>query len=109
MSAAMAYSEAANSPPHTPSLRHGGLSSFFPLSDEFVSTRGQRLSGLLHSSSQRPRSLFHDDEGEDVERDADDRRSAVQRKLSFAAREVLNTPQMRSMRLIGNSNKRYEW
>ena len=104
----MAYSEPANSPPHTPSFRLGSLSSFLPLSDEFVSTRGQRLAGLLHSS-QRPRSLFRDDESEDVERDAEDRRSSVQRKLSFAAREVLNTPQMRSMRLIGNSNKRYEW
>ena len=102
----MAYQEPANSPPRTPLFRIGSLSGFLPLSD---STRGQRLPGLLHSSPHRPRSLFHEDDADDVERDAEDRGSAVQHRLSFAAREVLNTPQMRSMRLIGNSNKRYEW
>jgi len=37
--------------------------------------------------------------------DSDDFRRGDERRLSF----VLNTPQMRSQRLIGNSNPRYKW
>ena len=102
----MATSEPSTSPPR---FRIGGLAGFLPLSDDFVSTRGQRLPGLLQS---RPRSTFRDEEGgEDVERDAEagQRRAGLQRRLSAAAAEVLMTPQMRSMRLIGNSNARYQW
>ena len=49
-----------------------------------------------------------EEDGEmDPERDGDGRRG-LERRLSAGA-QVLMTPQMRSMRLIGNSNPRYQW
>ncbi|KAI9819042.1 MAG: hypothetical protein M1832_004084 [Thelocarpon impressellum] len=84
--------------------RPGG---FLPLStdDEVLSTRGHHLPGLLRASSsasiappRRPPSLRGLEEGADGGKDGDDE-----------ARQTLMTPKMRSMRLIGNSNPRYQW
>ncbi|ETN38796.1 uncharacterized protein HMPREF1541_06835 [Cyphellophora europaea CBS 101466] len=81
-----------------------------------------------HSEQQRPsakrRTSFHSTSSadEDVERGEDDeppnsvgspllRRATHDtdpRRFSLGP-EILNTPQMRSMRLIGNSNPRYQW
>ena len=109
-----------------PPVRIGSLRGFLPLSDDMVSTRGQSLPSILQNRSSASLkdlrgSLGHkrfgnysydsDDEG-DVERDADgsirESRAGPNRRMSNAS-QVLNTPQMRSMRLIGNSNPRYQW
>jgi hypothetical protein len=105
------------------------LRAFLPLSEDVaISTRGQTLPALLHSLSTPPRriSTFRlSDQLDDVEsqRDsgeherrkswdahsAEERRPGLdERRLSNAA-FVLMTPQMRSQRLIGNSNPRYRW
>ncbi|EXJ95858.1 hypothetical protein A1O1_00983 [Capronia coronata CBS 617.96] len=122
----------STTPQRTP-YRLGGLSSFLPLNDDTttVSTRGQRLPGLLQSRSsaslftipKRPhtrRGSFHSNHSlEDEEQSVQDemeplhrRRTATlevdSRRMSLGP-EILNTPQMRSMRLIGNSNPRYRW
>ena len=113
------------SPPSLPSFHFGDMNGFLPLNEETaVSTRGQRLPGLLRNrSSQSLQSNVapttrrlsmtrsHDEEdgnaagmigyrlpGGDV----------ADRKMSMGA-EILMTPQMRSQRLIGNSNPRYRW
>ncbi|XP_014559971.1 hypothetical protein COCVIDRAFT_90464 [Bipolaris victoriae FI3] len=82
-----------------------------------ITTRGHHLPSLLHSS-RRPSTIRSnerrgsDTEDEDMEayrhglmmaydRDSD-RRSSI-------GAHILNTPQMRSQRLIGNSNPRYKW
>lgn len=67
--------------------------------------------------------MYHDetDEEPDVERDgglhqsqqnsqspASNKNGRLERRTSNAS-ETLMTPQMRSMRLIGNSNPRYQW
>lgn len=118
------------------------LKDFLPLSDEpSISTRGQKLPGLIASRSttnvhalrkdarRRRSSLGSDDlpraSGEnerpnmsDLSPEAQRRMSAVggwgggreadDRRMSLAA-SILATPQMRSQRLIGNSNPRYRW
>ncbi|KAI4143499.1 MAG: hypothetical protein LQ341_002902 [Variospora aurantia] len=100
-----------------------------------VSTRGQNLPSLIQSRSsaslrdvrtylnQRKTSVYHDetDEEPDVERDgglrssqrngpspASNKIGRPERRASNTS-EPLMTPQMRSMRLIGNSNPRYQW
>ncbi|KAL8675326.1 MAG: hypothetical protein Q9168_000283 [Polycauliona sp. 1 TL-2023] len=123
----------ASSPPDKPSIvRLGTLRGFLPLASDAVSTRGQNLPSLIQSRSsaslrdvravlqQRKHSLYHDDTDDeaDLERDASSRdvqkerqspgKRTAERKTSNAS-EVLLTPQMRSMRLIGNSNPRYQW
>ncbi|KAF2787069.1 cation diffusion facilitator 10 [Melanomma pulvis-pyrius CBS 109.77] len=98
------------------SLRMPSYKGFLPLSAEpsAFSTRGQNLPSLL---SRRPRSdhrgsfALSDDEDDleslrhglatSLDRDAE-------RRMSVGA-QVLKTPQMRSQRLIGNSNPRYKW
>ncbi|MCJ1471873.1 hypothetical protein MMC13_000514 [Lambiella insularis] len=125
---------AESSPPRRPTFRIGSLSSFLPLSEDLVSgsTRGQRLPSLIQSRStanlrdiraQHRTPSFkgratEDNGQEDAESNAGDgntrRGSAeeskmrLQRLMSVGA-EVLMTPQMRSQRLIGKSNPRYEW
>ena len=108
------------------SVRISTLRGFLPLSDDLVSTRGQNLPSVLQTRSSAslkdlrgslgpkrlgPYSHESDDET-DVERDGDggmrESRLGVIRRMSNAS-QVLNTPQMRSMRLIGNSNPRYQW
>ncbi|EOD47263.1 putative cation diffusion facilitator 10 protein [Neofusicoccum parvum UCRNP2] len=108
------------SPP--PYGRLPSLKSFLPLSeDTIMSTRGQHLPSLLQQSlsnrgnSQRPASVRSEDLHSDTPsfgargsipatpRFDDDRRSSI------GGASVLLTPQMRSQRLIGNSNPRYRW
>ncbi|KAL8967671.1 MAG: hypothetical protein Q9197_005309 [Variospora fuerteventurae] len=126
----------ANSSPEKPStVRLGTLRGFLPLAGDSVSTRGQNLPSLIQSRSsaslrdvraylnQRKTSVYHDetDEEPDVERDgglrssqrnghspASNKTGRPERQASNTS-EALMTPQMRSMRLIGNSNPRYQW
>ncbi|KAI1613698.1 hypothetical protein EDD36DRAFT_451714 [Exophiala viscosa] len=128
--------------PNTPTRPHyqlGGLSSFIPLNEESpgaVSTRGQRLPGLIQNRSST--SLFtlpnkrrqtaativrrnsytsHDSEDEEhgILDDLEPLRKKRSTPMEIDARrmslgpEILMTPQMRSMRLIGQSNPRYHW
>ena len=122
-------------PPKT--YRIGSLRGFLPLSDtsNAFSTRGQKLPSLLRSRStanakdlwvQTPQRRSatpetNKDDESDVERDADSgydgpspaksRLSKMDRRMSGVSDggEVLMTPQMRSMRLIGKNNSRYQW
>jgi hypothetical protein len=93
---------------------------FLPLTSDSsttISTRGSHLPSLF---TRRPSTLrsnerrgsITDEEEEDLETfkaalmmpyDRDPERR------SSAAASILNTPQMRSQRLIGNSNPRYKW
>ena len=122
-------------PPKT--YRIGSLRGFLPLSDtsNAFSTRGQKLPSLIQSRStanakdlwvQTPQRRSatpetNKDDESDVERDADggyegpspakSRLSKMDRRMSGVSdgAEVLMTPQMRSMRLIGKNNSRYQW
>ncbi|RMZ73262.1 cation diffusion facilitator 10 [Pyrenophora seminiperda CCB06] len=112
-----------SSPAHAPrSSSHPRLTNsklFLPLQNDAstISTRGHHLPSLLHHT-RRPSTIRSterrgsDTDDEDLEayrnglmmshdRDSD-RRSSI-------GAHVLNTPQMRSQRLIGNSNPRYKW
>ncbi|KAI9880646.1 MAG: hypothetical protein M1830_001650 [Pleopsidium flavum] len=121
----------STSPPRNPTLRLGGLKGFLPISDDLVSTRGQALTSLIqsrssaslqdlrpHASPRRQSTYRNTDEESDGglskvisagsgarERDGRERED---RRISAGA-QALMTPQMRSMRLIGNSNPRYQW
>ncbi|KAH9872633.1 hypothetical protein J1614_005026 [Plenodomus biglobosus] len=113
--------KSASSPAHTPrssSLpRLASSKLFLPLADSSaLSTRGQHLPTLL---SRRP-STIRSNERRGSETDEEDLESFRQNGLSMpydrdtdrrnsAGAHVLNTPQMRSQRLIGNSNPRYKW
>jgi len=118
--------------------RLGGLRAFIPLADDSApSNRRAFLPGLLQSRSsnnfadlhqyappssprprRRPSSVHHVEttsrrgREHDVEAQADrgseDGDHLELRRKSTAA-AVLTTPQMRSQRLIGNSNPRYRW
>ncbi|CAD6574601.1 MAG: hypothetical protein ASARMPREDX12_008687 [Alectoria sarmentosa] len=128
---------AAESSPRPKSYRIGSLRGFLPLSDtsSSFSTRGQKLPSLLQSRSttnakdlwaQTPQRRSatpetNEDDESDVERDADggydgpspakSRLSRMNRRMSAVSDggEVLMTPQMRSLRLIGSNNPRYQW
>ncbi|KAL8764030.1 MAG: hypothetical protein Q9184_000318 [Pyrenodesmia sp. 2 TL-2023] len=116
---------ANSSPEKQPNVRLGTLRGFLPLATDSVSTRGQNLPSLIQSRSsaslrdvraylnQRKASVYHDetDEEPDIERDGDARVSQKHKpdRRASNASDVLMTPQMRSMRLIGNSNPRYQW
>ena len=113
-----------------PSFRIGSLRNFLPLSvDDSVLTWGQRYPSLIrdkstaslpdnrvHLSHRKLSSYSNDTDDEpDVERgnegceereEGRPRRSS--RKMSTGS-QILMTPQMRSIRLIGNSNPRYQW
>ncbi|KAL8848821.1 MAG: hypothetical protein Q9221_006199 [Calogaya cf. arnoldii] len=123
---------ANSSPDKPPIVRLGTLRVFLPLAGDAVSTRGQNLPSLIQSRSsaslrdvhallqQRKQSLYHDDTDDDTDLERDgplrdlqkERQSPSkhpsERRTSNAS-DVLLTPQMRSMRLIGNSNPRYQW
>ncbi|KAL8784518.1 MAG: hypothetical protein Q9213_003922 [Squamulea squamosa] len=102
------------SPEKAPIVRLGNLRGFLPLASDAVSTRGQNLPSLIQSRSSaslrdvrahlQQRKLYHDD----TDDDADPERDGGGRRTSNAS-DMLLTPQMRSMRLIGNSNPRYQW
>ncbi|KAF2738514.1 hypothetical protein EJ04DRAFT_549746 [Polyplosphaeria fusca] len=116
-------SSPAKSLPRIPSIK-----GFLPLSPDPISTRGQNLPALIHQHSsaghphglaqRRPSTLRSNDRRGSRSDDEDDMDSLRQgltmpwgheeRRLSFGA-QVLNTPQMRSQRLIGKSNPRYKW
>lgn len=116
------------SPPRPDPFRIGSLRNFLPLSEETVTTRGQRLPSIIRERSvtslaelRHPRShrrrhsiLSNSEDEQDVESDGDrlDRDGGGegdgQRRMSSASL-ALNTPQLRSMRLIGNNNPRYQW
>ncbi|MCJ1227390.1 hypothetical protein MMC12_004045 [Toensbergia leucococca] len=93
--------------PRPQSFRVGSFRGFLPLSEDVVSTRGQRLPSLIQRRSSigqlgpaRRQSMYQDpNEESDLERDS---------RISNGA-HILMTPQMRSMRLIGNNNPRYKW
>jgi hypothetical protein len=116
-----------SSPPGLhPGYRLGGLSAFIPLNEEAsISTRGQRLPGLIQSRSSnalhtlaryrgRVNSMQSSSTGDEEARAAldDGRRPAlseIDARRTSVTSDILNTPQIRSMRLIGNSNPRYRW
>lgn len=89
---------------------------FLPLQNEAsaISTRGHHLPSLLHST-RRP-STIRSNERRGSDTDDEDMEayrhglimSDSDRRSSIGA-HILNTPQMRSQRLIGNSNPRYKW
>lgn len=116
------------SPPRPEPFRISSLRNFLPLSEETVTTRGQRLPSIIRERSvtslaelrhtrphRRRHSIVSNSEDEqDVERDSDrlggdkGAEDDAQRRMSSSSL-ALNTPQMRSMRLIGNNNPRYQW
>jgi len=125
----------------TPNVRIGSLRGFLPLSEDIVSTRGQRLPSLIHGRStanikdvrpqleQRRLSAYHQatdadrEQGSNRERDIETaagdvrkgarplpgREGSGNKKKMSETSDILMTPQMRSMRLIGNNNPRYQW
>jgi hypothetical protein len=111
----------STSPRARPGLR---LRGFLPLSEDgsTFSTRGQNLPGLIQTFGTPPiprrSSTFRFLEGyEDLEaarrlaeepNEFEEHEGAGDRKMSSAAM-ILMTPEMRSQRLIGNSNPRYKW
>ena len=115
----------SESPPQRSNLyRIASLTAFLPLSEERpISTRGQNLPSLIHNMSSGPavtrRRSSVRYERRSSEDDVESGRShgltmawggaseREDRKMSVAP--VLMTPQMRSQRLIGNSNPRYKW
>ncbi|KAL9091889.1 MAG: hypothetical protein Q9165_004641 [Trypethelium subeluteriae] len=125
-------------PPSPIRYRTGSLKSFAPVNDETsIISRGQTLSRLLSSRS-RSRSITNiqslGDQPTPIRRTSTlfvrgsdtasldnlsdpehgyphvgyDEDSNAGRRASLAA-AALNTPQMRSQRLIGSSNPRYQW
>lgn len=125
-------------PPQRPlAYKLGSLRGFLPLSDTPVTTRGQNLPSLIQHRSAANTDIEHlkkrrqitiaggsDDEYAELERNIDgvDFRwdgppSATRKTLGGERRgsamseasQAMNTPQMRSVRLIGNSNPRYQW
>lgn len=130
-------SDSEGNTPRPPRYNLGGLQSFIPLQDEQPRTpsRLQRIpslkpnrssSNLFTLPSRRMRGLsISDDESIEPPSEGsymgprrptikhaatafDNRDLNEERRMSHAV-EVLMTPQMRSMRLIGNSNPRYRW
>ena len=115
------------SPPNAPQHRIGGLHGFIPLSEDMpaVSTRGQRLPRLISSRSsnalftpqrqsliRRGSVALGSDRGDEESRSTwEELRPPNESDLrrTVAPPDALMTPQMRSMRLIGNSNPRYRW
>ncbi len=118
------------SSPRPESFRIGSLRNFLPLSEDVVTTRGQRLPSIIRERStasiadfRSPRVhrrhssfLVDSDDENDLERDGEraakgrggEDASEAQGKMSNGS-QVSMTPQMRSMRLIGNNNPRYQW
>ena len=116
---------------HTPprGYRIGALPGYMPLNEDLPhgSTRGQRLPGLIQSRSNT--SLFTlRDQGGTLARGAsfaklpdEEANNRPVRRTSMASfaepdgrrpsapPDALMTPQIRSTRLIGNSNPRYRW
>lgn len=122
--------DATTPPPKSPSTASLPRSSsvpriassklFLPLQNEgsAISTRGQHLPSLFKRRPSTLRSVERERRGSISEDDEDlescrhglmmNYESDSERRHSVGA-SVLNTPQMRSQRLIGNSNPRYKW
>ena len=124
----------STTPPPSQGIRVGPLRDFLPHADDPLSTRGQKLPALIQNRSNaslnellgqlqyRRRSSLRGSLGEYIQDrdgygveggDRENVMSPGQKKLSLAT-ALLNTPQMRSIRLIGNSNPRhsdprYQW
>jgi hypothetical protein len=86
---------------------------FLPLNGDSptaISTRGQHLPSLL--TPRRPSTIRSNDRRGSISDEEEDPmpfdRVLLERRISNPA-SILNTPQMRSQRLIGNSNPRYKW
>ncbi|KIW84491.1 hypothetical protein Z517_03741 [Fonsecaea pedrosoi CBS 271.37] len=123
--------------PRRPHYQIGALSNFIPLNEDHsaMSTRGQRLPSLIQNRSttslltlQRRQATRRDSvashrSDEDEERGPSESFDAMAttarwrpstpsetdpRRMSMGP-EILMTPQVRSMRLIGQSNPRYHW
>ncbi|KAL8874084.1 MAG: hypothetical protein Q9174_000520 [Haloplaca sp. 1 TL-2023] len=122
---------AHSSPDRPANVRIGTLRGFLPLSGDTVSTRGQNLPALIQSRStanlkdarallsHRKQSLYYEETAEEptsergggqskAQSPAGKRHGKPERRASIAS-DVLWTPQMRSMRLIGSPNPRYQW
>lgn len=116
------------SPPRPDPFRISSLRNFLPLSEDTVTTRGQRLPSIIRERSvtslaelRHPRShrrrhsiVSNGEDEQDVERDGDrlgrDRGGEDDgQKRTSSSSLALNPPQLRSMRLIGNNNPRYQW
>ncbi|PVI03467.1 hypothetical protein DM02DRAFT_587858 [Periconia macrospinosa] len=94
--------------------------NFLPLAGESnaLTTRGQNLPNLLSRRPSTLRSLSRRGSASSGDEDLESYRHHLlmgferdydaERRMSTGA-AALNTPQMRSMRLIGNSNPRYKW
>lgn len=117
--------------------RIGTLTHFLPLADNSITTRGQSLPGLVASrsgtnisalwsksfrrgSTAGAEDLSHRGHESDGDYETDERRrrrfstdllddDEPEDRRRSAAATILMTPQMRSQRLIGNSNPRYRW
>ncbi|KAF2272779.1 uncharacterized protein EI97DRAFT_436706 [Westerdykella ornata] len=117
--------ELSSSPDRASNLfRIPSYKGFLPLSDaSAISTRGQNLPSLIREQSVQPhyrrraRSPLPNDGRRNSSSSSEDDLetghtmpwgSEHERRFSHAA-SVLNTPQVRSQRLIGNSNPRYRW
>jgi hypothetical protein len=116
------YSSSSSPPKTMGRIGRMGFSGWLPLSTESTSpmvTHGQgALTRLIRnqsnaslvtlrrpSASLRGRDPLDDEEQVSQADDRDDNARSEERRLSA----VLNGPQMRSQRLIGNSNPRYKW
>jgi len=85
---------------------------YLPLSEESsLSTRGQVLPSLLSTSLARRLSTAtkNDPDEHEASRGQAGGGSDDESLRRMSAAQVLHTPQMRSQRLIGNSNPRYKW
>jgi hypothetical protein len=116
-----AMADVSESPPQRSNLyRIASLKAFLPLSEERpISTRGQNLPSLIHNMSSGPALTRRRSSVRYERRSSEDdveygltmawggASEREDRRMSVAS--VLMTPQMRSQRLIGNSNPRYKW
>lgn len=122
----------STSPLRQPAFRLGSLRGFLPLNDSPAPGRHQTLANLIQNRSvsnfrdiqERTASWWSGTgDGRDPDSDGDlerndgeggepsPARSKLGRRGSTISKEeeVLYTPQMRSMRLIGQNNPRYQW
>ncbi|KAM7192003.1 hypothetical protein V8F33_008581 [Rhypophila sp. PSN 637] len=90
--------------PYSASLRHG---TFLLLQDEpsFVPKGHSALASLIKSRSAITAARDEEEAGGPAWRLDEEQPRRDERRMS----DILNGPHMRSMRLIGNSNPRYQW
>lgn len=112
----------SSSPPAAPSREPflGTLRSFLPLSEEAFSVRRTPQPTLIsrHAAiagdlphqwpTRRPSAASSKDCNGRLGED-DENVTSAKKSLAGVAADLLNAPQMRSVRLIGNNNPRYQW